>query len=157
MIQPMCAIRAKKESGLKSRTINRIKTWEASTVIRGFRGATTVDNDSAEEILERTEELLLDMSQSNGVDPDDMASICFTLSPDLHATFPAEAARRLGWQYVPVMCMRELDVPHGLPKTVRVLMLAETALTQRQVRHVYQGGAVVLREDLGNDVSARGR
>ncbi len=125
-------------------------------MIRGFRGATTVEHDSAEEILECTEELLLEMSRSNAIDPDDMASICFTLSPDLHATFPAEGARRLGWQYVPVICMRELDVPHGLEKTVRVLMLAETALTQREVQHVYLRRAVTLREDLGSDVSPRG-
>lgn len=125
-------------------------------MIRGFRGATTVEQDDAVEILTRTEELLLEMARANGIEPDDMVSICFTLSPDLHATFPAEAARRIGWQYVPVICMREIDVPHGLPKAVRVLMHAETALTPRQVRHVYQGRAVSLREDLDPDVSARG-
>lgn len=125
-------------------------------MIRGIRGATTVEQDTAEEILERTAELLQAVADANQVAPDAMASICFTLSPDLHATFPAEAARRIGWQYVPVICMRELDVPHGLPKTVRVLMHAETDRTPQEVRHVYLRGAVVLREDLNQDVSARG-
>lgn len=125
-------------------------------MIRGIRGATTVEHDDANEILARTEELLLEMSRVNAVDPDDMASILFTLSPDLHATFPAEAARRVGWQFVPVICMRELDVPHGLPRTIRILMHAETTLTPRQVRHVYLGRAVSLREDLDTDMSARG-
>lgn len=125
-------------------------------MIRGIRGATTVEHDDAEEILQRTQELLLDMAEANDLQPDDMASICFTLSPDLHATFPAEAARRIGWQYVPVICMRELDVPHGLPKTVRVLMHAETARRPEAVQHVYRGRATVLREDLDPDVSARG-
>jgi chorismate mutase len=125
-------------------------------VIRGIRGATTVESDDASEILARTEELLLEMARANQVHPDDMASICFTLSPDLHATFPAEAARRVGWQYVPVICMRELDVPQGLPRTIRVLMHAETTLTPREVRHIYQRRAVSLREDLDADVSTRG-
>lgn len=125
-------------------------------MIRGIRGATTVEHDEADEILARTQELLLEMARANQIEPDDMASICFTLSPDLHATFPAEAARRIGWQYVPVICMRELDVPHGLPKTVRVLMHAETSLRPEAVRHVYQGRAVTLREDLDPDVTARG-
>ena len=125
-------------------------------MIRGIRGATTVVQDSADEILERTAELLQSIAEANQVEPDDMASICFTLSPDLHATFPAEAARRIGWQYVPVICMRELDVPHGLPKTVRVLMHAETDRRPQDVQHVYLRGAVVLREDLNQDVGARG-
>ncbi|MCL5117125.1 MAG: chorismate mutase [Firmicutes bacterium] len=125
-------------------------------MIRGIRGATTVDRDDADEILERTGELLRAMAEQNQLDPDDMASICFTLSPDLRATFPAEAARRIGWQFVPVICMRELDVPHGLPKTIRVLMHAETSRSPRDVHHVYLGGAVVLREDLNSDVNPRG-
>lgn len=124
-------------------------------MIRGIRGATTVERDDAEEILERTAELLSAMARANHIVPEDMASICFTLSPDLHATFPAEAARRIGWQYVPVICMRELDVPHGLKKAVRVLMHAETALSQRQIQHIYLAGAVVLREDLKADVGTR--
>jgi len=124
-------------------------------VIRGIRGATTVDQDNSDEILDRTAELLLTMAQTNEVDPDDMASICFTLSPDLHATFPAEAARRIGWRYVPVICMRELDVPHGLPQTIRVLMHAETSRIPRDVQHVYLRGAIVLREDLRVDEDDR--
>ncbi len=117
-------------------------------MIRGIRGATTVDRDEAGHILERTQELLLEMARANDVRPEEMSSICFTMTPDLRATFPAEAARKIGWRYVPVICMRELDVPHGLPNTVRVLMQAETEKMQEEVRHIYQYGAVVLREDL---------
>ncbi|MCL4318329.1 MAG: chorismate mutase [Firmicutes bacterium] len=117
-------------------------------MIRGIRGATTVDRDEARHILERTQELLLELAAANDVQPEEMSSICFTMTPDLHATFPAEAARKVGWQYVPVICMRELDVPHGLPKTVRVLMQVETGKSQEEIRHIYQYGAVVLREDL---------
>lgn len=125
-------------------------------MVRGIRGATTVDHDDADEILENTAELLLEMALANKIDPDDMSSICFTLSPDLHATFPAEAARKIGWQYVPVICMRELDVPHGLAQTIRVLMQAETPRSPRDVHHIYLRRAVVLREDLKPDVTPRG-
>lgn len=124
-------------------------------MIRGIRGATTVESDTAEEILERTQELLIEMAQKNSVNPEEMASIFFTLTPDLHATFPAEAARKIGWRYVPVICMRELDVPHGLKKTVRVLMHAETGKSQEEIHHVYLADAVVLREDLVSEEESR--
>ncbi|MDA8193313.1 MAG: chorismate mutase [Thermaerobacter sp.] len=117
-------------------------------MIRGIRGATTVEHDTAEEILSRTEALIEEMARVNQLEPEQLSSICFTMTPDLHATFPAEAARRVGWRFVPVICMQELDVPHGLRQTIRVLMMAETDRTQPEVRHVYQHGAVVLREDL---------
>lgn len=125
-------------------------------MIRGIRGATTVTQDDADEILSRTAELLLQMAEQNAVQPDDIASILFTLSPDLRATFPAEAARKIGWKYVPVICARELDVPHGLPKTVRVLMHAESNRSPKEIRHVYLEGAVVLREDLVAEEPQRG-
>ncbi len=117
-------------------------------MVRGIRGATTVERDEAQHILERTQALLLEMARANDISPSEMSSICFTMTPDLHATFPAEAARQVGWQYVPVICMRELNVPHGLPMTIRVLMQAETARSQEEVHHIYQHHAVVLREDL---------
>ncbi len=124
-------------------------------MIRGIRGATTVEHDDAQEILERTKELIWAMAEQNRILPEAMASICFTLTPDLHATFPAEAARLVGWRYVPVICMRELDVPHGLPKTIRVLMHAELEGSQASVRHVYLQRATVLREDLVDQEVAR--
>lgn len=124
-------------------------------MIRGIRGATTVTQDESQEILEKTAQLLLEMARVNDLEPDNMSSICFTLSPDLHATFPAEAARRVGWKFVPVICMRELDVPHGLAKTVRVLMHADTERSPREVQHVYLEGASILREDLTEGMDTR--
>ncbi len=117
-------------------------------MIRGIRGATTVEHDDSQEILNRTKELLLEMAERNRLTPENISSICFTLTPDLHATFPAEAARLVGWRYVPVICMRELDVPHGLSMTIRVLMHADVTVSQDSVVHVYRERATVLREDL---------
>ena len=117
-------------------------------MIRGIRGATTVERDDAEEILEATKELLNQMAEANAIVPEQMASIFFSLTPDLDAAFPAEAARRLGWTYVPVICMRELSVPGALAKAVRVIMMAETSAPQNAVRHIYLRRAVSLRKDL---------
>jgi chorismate mutase len=125
-------------------------------MIRGIRGATTVDQDDSQEILSRTKELLLEMAHRNQLIPENISSICFTLTPDLHATFPAEAARLIGWRYVPVICMRELDVPHGLKMTIRVLMHAEVTVPQSSVVHVYRERASVLREDLLGEDGAAG-
>lgn len=117
-------------------------------MIRGIRGATTVEQDTAGDILSATTELLLAMAEANQVRPEDMASIFFTVTPDLHATFPAEAARRVGWRHVPVICMREIDVPDALTRAIRVLMHAETAKSQTEIRHIYLRRATALREDL---------
>lgn len=117
-------------------------------MIRGIRGATTVEQNSADAILSATEELILAMAEQNRVKPDDMVSMIFTLTNDLNAAFPAEAARRVGWKYVPVMCMREIDVPGSLAKTVRVLMQAEVDCRPEAVRHVYLREALQLRSDL---------
>lgn len=117
-------------------------------MMRGIRGAATIELDSSDAILEETCELLVEMTQRNGVEPDDIASVLFTLSPDLHAAFPAKAARELGWKYVPVICARELDVDHGLSRTIRVMMHVETTRHPREIQHVYLGRAVALREDL---------
>ncbi len=120
-------------------------------MIRGIRGATTVERDDAEAIISATMELLQQMAEENGIDPEAMASIFFSLTPDLSAAFPAEAARKLGWKWVPVICMRELSVPDALPKAIRVIMMAETSASQRAVRHIYLGRAESLRTDLDDD------
>jgi chorismate mutase len=117
-------------------------------MIRGIRGATTVEHDDAVEIIEATMELLKQLADDNFVEPESMSSIFFSLTPDLNAAFPAEAARRLGWTYVPVICMRELSVPNALAKAIRVIMMAETQVDQKSVRHVYLRGAEGLRQDL---------
>lgn len=117
-------------------------------MIRGIRGATTVVHDDADEIIEATMELLQQMAASNAMVPESMSSIFFSLTPDLNAAFPAEAARRLGWTYVPVICMRELSVPGALAHAVRVIMMAETAVEQKSIQHIYLRGAEGLRQDL---------
>jgi chorismate mutase len=121
------------------------------TKVRGVRGATTASANERRTIIDATEELLREMAGRNGIDPDDLAAVHFTTSPDLVAEFPAVAAReRLGWDYVPLLNSHEMSVPHGQALCIRVLMLWNTEKPQRDIRHVYLRDAVSLRKDLGS-------
>lgn len=115
---------------------------------RGVRGAITVESNTPEAILQATRELLLAMAEANGITPADIASIIFTVTPDLNAAYPAQAARELGWRHTPLMCATEIPVPAGLPRCVRVLMHWNTEKRQEEIVHVYLRDAQTLRPDL---------
>jgi chorismate mutase len=115
---------------------------------RGIRGATTVEVDTAEAILAATAELLAQLVEANQVDPRDVASAQFTVTPDLTAAFPARAARDLGWRQVPLLDAQEIPVPGSLARCVRVLVHWNTDKLQSEIRHVYLRGAAELRPDL---------
>lgn len=115
---------------------------------RGIRGATTVEADSRSEILDATRELLSCLIKANGLAREDVASIFFTVTPDLAAAFPAEAARELGWQHTPLLDAQEIPVPGSLPRCIRVLIHWNTDRAQSDVKHAYLHGAVALRPDL---------
>ncbi|RFB16970.1 chorismate mutase [Bacillus sp. HNG] len=118
-------------------------------MIRGIRGATTIENNNKQEILDATEKLLRDMISENKIDAEDVAQIVFSVTDDIDAAFPAAAARQIdGWSFVPVMSMREIPVPGSLPMCIRVMMTVNTTAKQEEIQHIYQGGAVVLRPDL---------
>lgn len=116
--------------------------------IRGIRGATTVAANIEEEILTATRELLQQMVADNDAEPDELAAILFTATPDLTAAFPAEAARQLDWTAVPLLSAAEINVPDALPRCIRVLMLWNSTRTPEQVQHVYLRDAASLRPDL---------
>ena len=73
-----------------------------TAAVRALRGATTVDADTAEQVRERTIALLEQMVERNGVDHDDLISVLFTATDDIHSMFPATAARDLGLGDVPL-------------------------------------------------------
>lgn len=121
--------------------------------IRGIRGAISVLEDQPEAILAATHELLCAISDSNpDLLPEDLASVLFTVTGDLRSAYPAQAARELGWDNVPLMCAQEIPVPGSLPHCIRVLLHWNTDLSQDQVRHIYLGEAVSLRPDLQQNV-----
>jgi chorismate mutase len=116
-------------------------------MVRGVRGATTAEANTREAILAATSELLSLMIEANHIEPDDVASAIFTTTIDLNADYPALAARALGWHDVALMCMHEMNVPHGLKMCVRILLHWNTAVAAHDVKHVYIRGAVNLRPD----------
>jgi chorismate mutase len=113
-----------------------------------LRGATTVEADTREAVLDRTRELLAALLERNAVDHDELVSIIFTSTGDLHSEFPALAARSLGLGDVPLLCARELDVTGGNPRTIRVLIHCYSTRPRAGLRHVYLHRAKHLRDDL---------
>lgn len=116
--------------------------------VRGIRGAITAKANTRADIFLATTELLKEIVEANQIDSEDIASIFLTTTPDLNAEFPASAARELGWHLVPLLCAREIDVPHAMPNLIRVLMHVNTTKTQAEIRHLYLGDAAGLRPDL---------
>lgn len=116
---------------------------------RGIRGATTVTADEPDLILQATRELLEEILEgNNGMQPEDVASAIFTVTDDLTSTFPAQAAREMGWSLVPMLCAREIPVPNSLRRVIRVLVHWNTQIPQSEINHVYLRQAVKLRPDL---------
>ncbi len=113
-----------------------------------LRGATTCDVDSLDEIDRKTQGLVREMLDRNEIDHEDIVSIIFTATDDLHAQFPATAARALGLGDVPLICARELGIEGGMPRAIRVLMHLYTERSRAELHHVYLGAAKSLRDDL---------
>lgn len=117
--------------------------------VRGIRGATTISNDNREAVLEATGELLEAILQANpSLEAKDIGSALFTVSDDIQSAFPAQAARQLGWDQVPLLCTREIPVPGSLPFCIRVLVHWNTKKPQGEIQHVYLREAQSLRPDL---------
>jgi chorismate mutase len=114
---------------------------------RGIRGATTAIANTAEDILEATDELMRTVIRLNDLEPEHVASVIFTTTPDLTATFPALAARDIGWTEVPLMCAHEMAVPGSLQKCVRIMIHVNTMRTAAEIKHVYLKGARELRPE----------
>lgn len=118
-------------------------------MIRGIRGATSVQSDDPTLILAATEDLLQKILEGNpSLNSEDVASIFFTVTLDLVSVHPAQAARKMGWNTVPLLCSTEIPVPGSLQRCVRVLIHWNTNLNQNQIKHVYLNEAVRLRPDL---------
>ena len=116
--------------------------------VRAVRGATQLDVDDREHMLQRVAEMVLDAMDANGLGVDDFISVIFTATSDLVSEFPAYAARQLGFGEVPLLCARELEIERSMPRVVRMLAHVESDLPRADVTHVYLHGAATLRSDL---------
>jgi chorismate mutase len=115
---------------------------------RGVRGATTLGSVDHDAVREGTAELLAELRKANRFDPEDVAAAIFTLTDDLVGANPAAAARSAGWDAVPLLLVREHGGDATVARCLRILLLVNTTLPQREVRHVYLRGARALRPDL---------
>ena len=118
---------------------------------RGIRGATTVETNTSEDILEATTDLLDALIRLNDIDAEDVVSAIFTTTPELTASFPAMAARELGWTDVPLLCAHEMAVPGALRGVVRILLHINTTRTPSEIRHIYLREAGALRPEWAYD------
>jgi chorismate mutase len=116
--------------------------------VRAVRGAVQVVGNDRDDILAGTAELVTEVMSRNELSTDDVISVVFTATPDLTAEFPALAARKLGFQEVPLLCAAEIDVPDAMPRVVRLMMHIETSKPRSALQHVYLRGAVALRLDI---------
>jgi chorismate mutase len=114
--------------------------------VRALRGATTVDQDDSHQVTARTIALVQAMVKANGLEHQDIISVLFTATDDIHSMFPAAAARQIGFGDIPLLCARELDIVGMQPRCIRVLMHVETSV--EQLHHIYLEGARGLRDDL---------
>jgi len=116
--------------------------------VRAVRGATQLEADTREQMLDRVAELVLAVMDANGLEVDDFISVIFTATSDLVAEFPAYAARQLGFGEIPLLCARELEINGSMPRVVRMLAHVETDQPRAEITHVYLHGAAALRTDL---------
>lgn len=121
--------------------------WPAGLRLFALRGATTAEANNKDDILNATEELVVEALKRNDLTPAAVVSCIFTCTDDLNEQFPAVAARRIGLNSVPLLCAREIDVPGSLPRAIRLLM-HYYAPADHSPSHVYLRDAVTLRTDL---------
>jgi chorismate mutase len=120
----------------------------APLMVRGLRGATTVDADTPAQVTERSQELILRLMERNDLVEDDIVSVLFTATADVTSLFPATAIREIGFGAVPLLCAAEIAVPGAMPLCIRVLLHVHTTKTRDEIHHVYLHGAQGLRDDL---------
>lgn len=128
-----------------------VEPTERVLACRGIRGATTASANTAEDMLEATDQMMRMLIALNDLRPEDVASAYFTTTPDLNATFPAIAAREIGWLEVPLICSHEMAVTGSLQKCIRVLLHVNTTKTAAEIKHVYLKGARQLRAEWAYD------
>jgi chorismate mutase len=118
------------------------------TSVRAIRGATQAAANTAEAVDIATKKLLLEIMKENGLSPEAVISVIFTVSPDLNAAFPASSAREVGFEEVPLLCGVEIDVPGALERTIRIMAHVESDRSKSEIAHIYLGAAKSLRRDI---------
>lgn len=116
--------------------------------VRGLRGATSVEQDTEDAVVDATAELVRTMMRRNDLETGDLVTMIFTATPDITSQFPAYAARAIGISEIPLLCATEMNVKGAPPRIIRVLMHIYTDKDYKDLRHVYLREARGLRTDL---------
>lgn len=119
---------------------------------RGIRGAITVEVNTEEALRDAVVELIREIKNQNQYNDSDISHVIFTLTEDINCVYPAKIAREefKTWQYVPMMCISEMKIENSISKCLRILIVINTELEQKELKHVYLKGAIKLRKDLNN-------
>lgn len=118
-------------------------------MVRGIRGAISVEANTADAIHAATRTLLEALMAQNDLIPDHIVSVFLTCTTDLNAAFPGYACRQIpGFDRVPLLGAQEMDVPGGLPFCLRILLQVNSDKTLDEIQHLYLGEAAKLRPDL---------
>lgn len=117
--------------------------------MRGIRGAITINENTENDVFSAARWLVTTMCRKNGVSPEDIGAVIFSATEDITAAFPAAGARQIpGFDFVPLFDTRQIAVKDSLPLCIRALMLVDTDKSQKDIKHIYLGGATNLRPDL---------
>ena len=120
--------------------------------VLAIRGATTVNSNNKEEILKETSKLIEAIILKNNLNTDDIVSMCFTMTKDLDAVYPAVAVREiLDIHDIPMLNYEEKYIQGSLNKCIRVMMHINTEKTKSDINHIYLNNAKNLRKDLTNN------
>ena len=122
--------------------------------VRGVRGATTAPANTREAILGATRELLDALIRANQIQAADVASIYFTMTPDLDAAFPTAAVREMGWADTALLDAQAPRVSHDIARCIRVLIHWNTDRARDNINHAYLHAASQLRPDWANRPTA---
>ncbi len=119
-------------------------------MLRGIRGAITVNQNSKDEIWKAAQLLITKMLSSNEIVLENVGAIIFTSTNDLNAAFPAAGLRQLpgNFNLVPLFDAQETFVEGSMPMCIRALMLVDIDKKIEEIHHIYLGDAKKLRPDL---------
>ncbi len=144
----LLAARQLADPGVGGRMHRHLAAHVESSSVASLRGAIAVPANTPDAISESTAALLDTLLAANGLSCSDVISAIFTMTPDLNALFPANAARQAGWHGVPMLCATEVAVPGALPRCLRLLLHVRPPRDNWEPSHQYLGEARALRPDL---------
>jgi len=117
--------------------------------IRAIRGATTVEQNSAEQIKDATYEMINQIINLNSINEDSVISITFTVTRDLDQLYPSVIIREyFNWNDTPILNFEEKHIVNSLEKCIRVLIYIHSDTKKKDIVHVYLKDAKKLRPDL---------